>query len=50
MDRSYYEERGRTHWIKTIGLESAGSQTDRKPESNMEKDEELRSSGLLRSE
>jgi hypothetical protein len=48
-DQSCFEAGRRTHGIKISGLESAGSQ-ERKPELNLEKDEELRSSGLLRSE
>ena len=45
-DQSYFKEGRRTHGIKIIGLESAGSQKDRKPESNLENDKEQRSSGL----
>jgi hypothetical protein len=38
MDRSYFEEGRRTHRIKTIGLESVGSQKERKTEEILEKD------------
>ena len=40
MDPSYYEEGGLIHWKKktSIGLESAGSQKERKTETNLEKD------------
>jgi hypothetical protein len=37
MDRSYFEEGRRTHRIKTIGLESAGNQKERKTEEILEK-------------
>jgi hypothetical protein len=50
IDQSYFEEGRRTHGIKIIGLESAGSQNERKSESHLEKDEKLSSFGLLRSE